>query len=168
MLPLLLVYIAEYTINLGVAPTLLYELEDMPFNNYRDAYPMYNTVYQIGVFVSRSSTPFIRLHYLYPPALLQVVNLVLLVAHAMGNFIPNIWIIFAIVFWEGILGGMVYVNTFAEVSDSFEGADREFSLGAVTVSDSAGICVAGFVALALEPFLCGWQLERGRMWCRMN
>jgi len=149
MLPLLLVYIAEYIINQGVAPTLLYPLEEMPFKSYRDAYPMYGTVYQIGVFISRSSTPFIRVHHLYLPSILQIVNMVVLTSHAMFDFIPSIWIIFAIIFWEGILGGLVYINTFAEITDEFEGEEREFSLGTTTVSDSAGICIAGFIALGL-------------------
>lgn len=168
MLPLLLVYIAEYIINQGVAPTLLYPLEEMPFKSYRDAYPMYGTVYQIGVFISRSSTPFIRVHHLYLPSILQIVNMVVLTSHAMFDFIPSIWIIFAIIFWEGILGGLVYINTFAEITDEFEGEEREFSLGTTTVSDSAGICIAGFIALGLEPFLCAWQVERGREYCRMT
>ncbi|KAI5798552.1 batten's disease protein Cln3 [Pyronema domesticum] len=152
MLPLLLVYIAEYTINQGVAPTLLYTLEKMPFAHYRDAYPMYGTVYQIGVFISRSSTPFLRVRKLYPPAFLQCINLAVLTLHAMYDFIPSIWIIFAIIFWEGLLGGLVYVNTFAEITDTMEGEEREFSLGATTVSDSAGICVAGLISMGLEPF----------------
>ncbi|KAF8537508.1 batten's disease protein Cln3 [Trichophaea hybrida] len=167
MLPLLLVYIAEYTVNQGVAPTLLYPLSKMPFAHYRDAYPMYGTVYQIGVFISRSSTPFIRVRALYPPAFLQIINLVVLTLHAMFDFIPSIWIIFAIIFWEGLLGGLVYVNTFAEITDVMEGEEREFSLGATTVSDSTGICIAGFISMGLEPFLCGWQVERGRKYCRM-
>jgi hypothetical protein len=36
-------------------------------------------------------------------------------------FVPTIWIIFAVVLWEGLLGGAAYVNTFyrmsTEVSD---------------------------------------------------
>jgi battenin len=43
---------------------------------------------------------------------------------------------------------------------------REFSLGATSVSDSGGICVAGLVGLWLEGALCGWQVRRGRDWCR--
>jgi len=110
MLPLLLVYISEYTINQGVTPTLLFPLSRMPmFNNYRDAYPTYNTIYQVGVFISRSSTPFIRVRHLYPPSILQFVNLLLLTSHAVFDFIPNIYIIFLIIFWEGLLGGLVYV-----------------------------------------------------------
>lgn len=46
-------------------------------------------------------------------------------------------------------------------------ADREFSLGATSVSDSAGICVAGFIGMVLEVALCGWQVEGGRDWCRL-
>ena len=73
------------------------------------------------------------------------------------------------VFWEGLLGGGVYVNAFAEVGEQVgaEGGWREFSLGAVSVGDSAGIVVAGVVGLGLEGALCGWQVERlGRDWCR--
>ncbi|KAK6535554.1 battenin CLN3 protein [Orbilia ellipsospora] len=168
IIPLLLVYISEYTINQGVAPTLLYPLDQMPFTNYRDAYPTYNTIYQVGVFISRSSTPFLRIRHLYPPSILQFVNLVLLTAHAVGNFIPSIWIIFLIIFWEGLLGGSVYVNTFAEITDNVPHEDREFSLGATTVSDSGGICVAAFISMALETWLCSYQVSHGRPYCKMT
>jgi len=139
MLPLLLVYIAEYTINQGVAPTLLFPLEESPFKHYRSFYPTYNFLYQTGVFISRSSTPFFRIHKLYPPSFLQCVNLVLLFVHAMYPFLPSYYVVCIVIFWEGLLGGLVYVNTFAEISDTVPKEDREFSLSATTVSDSAGI-----------------------------
>ncbi|KAI1914371.1 hypothetical protein LOZ61_002274 [Ophidiomyces ophidiicola] len=136
MLPLLLVYIAEYTINQGVAPTLLFPLESSPFEHFRSFYPTYNAIYQVGVFISRSSTPFFRVHDLYFPSFLQLANLAILTLQALFNFIPNVYVIFIIVFWEGLLGGLVYVNTFAEITDRVPEEDREFSLGATTVSDS--------------------------------
>ena len=166
MLPLLLVYIAEYTINQGVAPTLLFPLATTPFSAYRDFYPTYALLYQIGVFVARSSTPFIRIHSLYTPSLLQCANLAILITHALLNWLPNVWLIFVIIFWEGLLGGAVYVNTFAEIMERVPVEEREFSLGATSVSDSGGICVAGFVGMALEVWLCDWQVKRGRGWCR--
>ena len=165
MLPLLLVYIAEYTINQGVAPTLLFPLNESPFKHYRAFYPTYNAIYQSGVFVSRSSTPFLRIHTLYLPSFLQCLNLAILILQALFDFIPTVWIVFAIVFWEGLLGGAVYVNTFAEISERVAKDEREFSLGAVTVSDSGGVCVAGFVGMVLEVTLCGWQVRHGRDWC---
>lgn len=81
MLPLLLVYVAEYCINQGVAPTLLFPLASSPFDEYRSFYPTYGAIYQIGVFISRSSTPFFRIHQLYLPSFLQIANLVLLTLH---------------------------------------------------------------------------------------
>ncbi|KAG4029326.1 hypothetical protein MFRU_016g00800 [Monilinia fructicola] len=169
MLPLLLVYIAEYTINQGVSPTLLFLTPSPgnPFSTYRSFYPVYGFIYQLGVFISRSSTPFYRIHNLYLPSFLQIANLLLLISQALWFWIPSVWIIFLIVFWEGLLGGAVYVNTFAEIMERVPEKDREFSLGATSVSDSGGICVAGFVGMILETGLCAWQVERGRGWCRM-
>ncbi|KAF8429716.1 batten's disease protein Cln3 [Tirmania nivea] len=175
MLPLLLVYVAEYTINQGVSPTLLFgsspptepPTPGPPFKHFRDFYPTYNTIYQLGVFVSRSSHLIYRLPALYPPSLLQCLNLILLTIHAMYPFIPSVWVVFAIIFWEGLLGGSVYVNTFAKISEEVRVREREFALGAVTVADSAGICVAGFVGLWLEGALCTWQVVRGRDWCQL-
>lgn len=166
MLPLLMVFIAEYVINQGVAPTLLFPLYTTPFENFRAFYPAYNAIYQAGVFVSRSSTPFFRIHNLYLPSLLQLLNLALLTLHSLFNFIPNVWLVFLIIFWEGLLGGLVYVNTFAEISDRVPEEDREFSLGATTVSDSAGICIAGFLSMPWEVLLCRYQQIHGREYCR--
>ncbi|KAI9681288.1 MAG: battenin CLN3 protein [Caeruleum heppii] len=166
MLPLLLVYVAEYTINQGVAPTLLFPLASSPFAHFRAFYPTYNAIYQVGVFISRSSTPFFRVHHLYFPSFLQCLNLALLILHALYDFIPSVYWVFLVVFWEGLLGGLVYVNTFAEITDRVHPQDREFSLGATSVSDSAGICIAGFVGMAVEVWLCDWQVQRGRDYCR--
>lgn len=164
--PLLMVYIAEYTINQGVASTLLFPLESGPFSEHRSFYPFYNFLYQVGVFISRSSTPFVRIHQLYVPSILQVGNLILLTLHSLFFFIPSVYIIFAVVFWEGLLGGAVYVNVFAEIHEKVPEADREFSLSATSVSDSGGICIAGFVGIALETWLCNWNVQHGRPWCK--
>jgi battenin len=166
MMPLFLVYVAEYTINQGVAPTLLFPLAESPFKHFRAFYPTYGAIYQLGVFISRSSLPFIRVRTLYTPAVLQVLNLIGLTVHAMYPFIPTVWFVFAIVFWEGLLGGLVYVSTFAAIREEVAEEDREFSLGATTVSDSAGICLAGFVSIGMEKALCGWQVQHGKDWCR--
>jgi battenin len=166
MIPLLLVYIAEYTINQGVAPTLLFPLSSSPFREYRSFYPTYNAIYQIGVFISRSSTPFFRVHHLYLPSLLQILNLIFLTLHALYNFLPNVYVVWAVVFWEGLLGGLVYVSTFAEITDNVPSKDREFSLSATSVSDSGGICIAGFLGMAMEVWLCNYQVSHGRDYCR--
>lgn len=166
MLPLFLVYVAEYTINQGVAPTLLFPLEQSPFKHFRAFYPTYGAIYQLGVFVSRSSLPFIRIRSLYTPSILQVANLLALTTHALYPYIPSVWFVFAIVFWEGLLGGLVYVSAFAAIREEVPEEEREFSLGATTVSDSSGIFVAGLLGVAMESVLCSWQVRHGRDWCR--
>lgn len=165
MIPLFLVYLAEYTINQGVAPTLLFPLEESPFKHYRAFYPTYSTLYQAGVFISRSSLALFRIRALYTPSILQCMNFALLTAHALTPFIPSVYWIFAIIFWEGLLGGLVYVSTFAAVREEVAEDEREFSLGAVTVADSTGICLAGFLGVAMEKALCAYQVQHGRDWC---
>jgi battenin len=165
MLPLFLVYVAEYTINQGVAPTLLFPLDSSPFHQYRSFYPTYNAIYQTGVFISRTSIAFLRVRHLYTLSILQLFNLLLLTLHALFDFLPNVWLVFTIIFWEGLLGGLVYANAFAEISDNVPARDREFSLGATTASDSAGICIAGFLSITFEIWLCRWQIRHGRNYC---
>ncbi|KAH8792139.1 protein btn-1 [Hyaloscypha sp. PMI_1271] len=165
MLPLLLVYIAEYTINQGISPTLLFPLKSTPFTAYRQFYPMYAFLYQLGVFISRSSISFLIIPQLYLPSLLQIANLALLTLHSLFFFLPSVYLIFLITFWEGLLGGLVYVNTFAKIMKEVREEDREFSLGATSVSDSGGICVASLIGMAVEGRLCEWNVKRGRPWC---
>ncbi|KAG6026664.1 battenin CLN3 protein [Claviceps citrina] len=166
MAPLLLVYVAEYTINQGVAPTLLFPVESSPFDELRGFYPLYGFLYQLGVFISRSSTPFVRIRRLYIPSLLQTGNLALLLVQSLCSFLPSVYLVFAVIFWEGLLGGAVYVNCFADIMERVPEDEREFSLGATTVSDSGGICIAALASIWLEPRLCAWQVAHGRDWCR--
>lgn len=166
MVPMFLIYAAEYTINQGVAPTLLFPLRRSPFEHYRAFYPTYGALYQTGVFISRSSLALFQVRSLYTPSLLQVVNLVVLTVHAIYPFIPSVYFVFVIVLWEGLLGGLVYVSTYALVREQVAEEDREFSLGAVAVSDAAGICLAGFLGMGMETALCDWQVRHGRDWCR--
>lgn len=165
MLPLFLVYFAEYTINQGVAPTLLFPLASSPFSHYRAFYPVYGTLYQAGVFISRSSLPFIRVRTLSIPTGLQLLNLALLTAHAMFPFLPSVWIVFIIIIWEGLLGGLVYVSAFADIREEVPAEIREFSLGVAALADSTGILFASLIGMVLETGLCEWQVHHGRDYC---
>ncbi|KAG7854828.1 hypothetical protein KL919_005110 [Ogataea angusta] len=166
MLPLFTVYVAEYVINQGVSPTLLFPIDEMPFHNYRDAYVTYGTLYQLGVFVSRSSGQFVRIRNLAMPALLQSINLVICVLQAMYVIFPNIYWLFLLILYEGLLGGSAYVNTFMLVTETVPLAEREFAMGCVGISDSAGIVVAASLAMMLEPQLCAFQVATGRDYCQ--
>lgn len=166
MLPLLFVYTAEHTINQGITPTILFPLIKSPFSNYRSFYQAYTFLYQSGVLISRSSLPFISISSLLVPSLLQMLNLLLLTLQALFFFSPSVYIIFIIIFWEGLLGGATYINTFAAIMCDKQGEEREWSLRVTTASDSAGIMIAGLTGIMIEPWLCQWNVRSERPWCR--
>jgi battenin len=167
MAPLFLVYISEYIINQGISPTLLFPIEEMPFTKFRDAYVTYGTLYQLGVFISRSSSAFVRIRRVYIPSLLQALNLVIFIYQSLYMIIPNVYFVMLLVFYEGLLGGASYVNTFLLVSETVPLQDREFAMGSVGISDSAGVVCAGLISMWLEKYLCGYQKSTGRPWCEL-
>ncbi|KAM0792898.1 hypothetical protein ACM66B_002659 [Microbotryomycetes sp. NB124-2] len=132
MLPLFFVYLAEYTINSGVAPTLIYEVPDRQNNpvlaliikSLRDYYPLWQLVYQTFVFISRSSLSILRLPpipipFLPLPTLFQLGLLAVTTLQASTLFISNslgeagaTWVTFVLVACEGLAGGSAYVNCF--------------------------------------------------------
>ncbi|RKP22273.1 batten's disease protein Cln3, partial [Syncephalis pseudoplumigaleata] len=156
---------SEYTINQGVAPTLLYPLEKTPFRELRDHYVTYQALYQVGVFISRSSVTLVTIRRLWIPSMMQVVLLGMLVLHALYFWIGNIWPLFMLILVEGLLGGATYVNCYYQITKNVPSTYREFSLGAVGAADSLGIASAGLISLWVEGALCQWQQAHGRPWC---
>jgi battenin len=125
-------------------------------------------IYQFGVFISRSSSLFYRLDNLYLPSVLQIINLILLTLQSIFYFLPNVYLIFIIILYEGILGGLVYINAYHKASESLSISDREFGLGAISQADSGGVVVAAFLGIAIEMWLCKYQVSQGRPWCQMT
>ncbi|OBA20549.1 hypothetical protein METBIDRAFT_32536 [Metschnikowia bicuspidata var. bicuspidata NRRL YB-4993] len=173
MIPLCSVYIFEYVINQGISPTLLFPLSDLPkwlITSYRDIYVVYGFVYQLGVFLSRSSLTFgFRFERLYTLSVLQMLNLLILLLQSICDFpFDNIVPVVLVVFYEGLLGGLLYVNTFLNVSQNVHPDMREFSMACVGISDSFGIMIAGFISLWLEKSLCTQQVSQGKDWCELG
>lgn len=171
MVPLFTVYMSEYLINQGIAPVVLFPLEDLPswlFSLYRDIYVVYGFLYQLGVFISRTSIRYVRIRKLYLLSILQFLNVIIMLSQAifMNSPIGNIWILLILIFYEGLLGGFLYANTFMSVSEEVPKLNREFSMGTVVISDSFGIVIAGLISLWLEPNLCNLQVGNGRDWCK--
>ncbi|RCK55906.1 Protein BTN1 [Candida viswanathii] len=170
MVPLTTVYISEYVINQGISPTLLFPLDDLPhwlFSSYRDIYVVYGFLYQLGVFISRSSISFgIRIKHLYLLSVLQFINVLITLCQSIYDSpFSKIWLLLVLIFYEGLLGGASYVNTYKSVSEEVPRSKREFSMGSVSISDSLGIVLAGCINWWLEVRLCNLQVSRGRDWC---
>lgn len=171
MAPLCSVYVSEYVINQGIAPTLLFPLTELPhwlFQSYRDIYVVYGFLYQAGVFVLRSSIRYVRVRRLYLLSYLQFANVLITLVQSVTFTVPFglIWFLLLLVFYEGLLGGFLYVNTFMSVSEDVPRLKREFSMGCVGISDSFGVMLAGCINWWLEARLCDIQVGRGRDWCK--
>mmetsp|Transcript_4742 Transcript_4742/g.20349 ORF Transcript_4742/g.20349 Transcript_4742/m.20349 type:complete len:273 (-) Transcript_4742:739-1557(-) len=164
MLPLMLVYYFEYTINQGVLPVVDFVSVRRALREQTDAgstdrkwnlYVTYQFLYQIGVFISRSSISFVKMKNIWLLTILQLVNLVVLLIVTAYELIQSAWIVFALILWEGLLGGASYVNTFWNVSHQTPYSDREWALGVTTVSDTIGITLSGVTDTFLECALRG-------------
>ncbi|KDQ62321.1 hypothetical protein JAAARDRAFT_170622 [Jaapia argillacea MUCL 33604] len=140
MLPLFCVYLFEYTINQGIAPTLLYPVPSADrhplmskiIHSVRDYYPLWQLVYQTTVFVSRSSIslgiPPLPARLLPLPAVLQFFVLITLgFESARGIFGGSgsdeegseglsALLVFLLISLEGLCGGLAYVNVFYRVN----------------------------------------------------
>ncbi|XP_055904115.1 battenin-like isoform X2 [Eupeodes corollae] len=151
MIPLLFVYFFEYFINQG-----LFELEYFE-NSFLDKEAQYRWLcvdYQIGVFISRSSVNLISFRKIWILALLQFFNVAYFLTEVIYFYSPTIWIPFAVVLWEGLLGGGAYVNTFYRMAKDIPQSRREFAIGVTVQADSLGIMIAGFLALPVHNAIC--------------
>ncbi|KAJ3822411.1 batten's disease protein Cln3 [Lentinula raphanica] len=195
MLPLFLVYLFEYTINQGVAPTLVYPVPSADkywllskiIHSIRDYYPLWQLVYQTTVFLSRSSIsiglPPLPLKLLPLPSVLQGFILLLLAFESSIGFYAedseglSITTVFLLISLEGICGGLAYVNAFYRINQErpdpnslhdMERAkqDKEFKIGSIGFADSSGILFASLLAVPTELALCKAQTRRGRMLCK--
>jgi battenin len=162
MAPLAIVYFMEYLINQSVSPVLLFP-KSKTFTGKEYVY--YQALYQVGVFISRSSVnlvPIKNVYLLQLPAVFQTLNALVLSVDGALNFIPTIWITFVIIFWEGLMGGSIYVNTFYLISQKFSGKDKEFCLGATSMSYGLSITLCAVVGIFYTPFLS--KLRHGDDW----
>uniref|UniRef100_A0A7E4UQF1 Battenin n=1 Tax=Panagrellus redivivus TaxID=6233 RepID=A0A7E4UQF1_PANRE len=156
VLPLTTVYFAEYFINQGLIELVTFDCAHgwglSPSSQYR----WYQVLYQLGVFVSRSSSKLFPLHSRVLPILaaLQLLNAALFFRDASTRFIPHIAIVFGLIVYEGLLGGAAYVNTFRAVHKSISEGAREFSMSFVLISDSIGIVIAGMIAIPVHNYIC--------------
>ncbi|XP_055617241.1 battenin [Toxorhynchites rutilus septentrionalis] len=151
MIPLVLVYLFEYFINQG-----LFELVYFPAISLSQSeqYRWYQVLYQIGVFISRSSVNIVHFKHVWIMAVLQFVNMVYFTFEAVYMFTPSIWIIFVLILWEGLLGGGGYVNTFYRMQIEIPEARREYAMMITSISDSVGIALAGVAAIPSHNAIC--------------
>lgn len=153
--PLFAVYLFEYFINQGLYELIRYDVEGLsPAQQYK----MFQALYQIGVFVSRSSGGYMPIDRMWILAMLQAANVVYFTLEAIYQFSGSVWVVAVLVVWEGLLGGAAYVRTFFCISNKVEPEKREFSMAISSVADALGISAAGLLAIPAHNLLCALPL----------
>lgn len=156
MIPLVVVYFAEYTINEGVLGTLTKFRNDKEYEVDK-IYTQLQFTYQVAVFIARSSIFVIQIHTLWIMPILQLLNVFALVFSSMFVLLPSAAAAFLIIFWEGLLGGLTYVNAFYRIKRETPPHLKEWALGTATVGDAAGISLAALVSIWLEKAIINFQ-----------
>ncbi|KAH9929970.1 batten's disease protein Cln3 [Amylocystis lapponica] len=184
----------EYTINQGIAPTLVYPVPSPDehwliskiIHSIRDYYPLWQR-HTAGIPNDRvllsllhiSRHPPLPARLISLPSFIQAAVLtVLAIESAVGFFGEqseglSIFFVFLLISLEGICGGLAYVNVFFRVNQErptdgdAERArqEREFKIGSIGLADSAGILLASLVAVPTEIELCKVQVARGKLFC---
>lgn len=116
--------------------------------------------YQIGVFFSRSSVNFFKVKNIAIMSVLQVINVIYFSTEAVYLITPTIWIVFVAVFWEGLLGGCCYVNTFYRISHEVPERFRNFAMGIVGIGESFGVVIAGLLAIPVHNVICNLPIPK--------
>ncbi|CAL6015887.1 CLN3_protein [Hexamita inflata] len=150
LLSLFLVYVSEYMINQSVNAVIDFK------GSYQNMFYSFSQfAYQTGVFISRSSLVLFKLpaNLVMVPSLLQFFNLILFSFQAEYLFIPWFWLMMALVFIEGLWGGLVYVDAMYWISMSSQGGIKEFRMSIASLFNSFGILTASFIGFWLEPYL---------------
>ncbi|KAI6174348.1 Battenin [Aphelenchoides besseyi] len=166
MIPLTLIYFAEYLINQGLIVFLVFDCAHGLGLSRESQYRWYQALYQIGVFISRSSIHFLRLplYILIILTVLQWMNTAFFFCDAIYSFVPHICIIFALILFEGFFWRLnrsaSYVNTFYQIHVQIHPLVREFSLSFATLADGIGIVLAGIFAIPTHNFVCKTLLHR--------
>nr|XP_020648511.1 battenin isoform X1 [Pogona vitticeps]XP_020648512.1 battenin isoform X1 [Pogona vitticeps] len=151
LIPLAIVYFAEYFINQGLFELLYFRTASF---GHSQQYRWYQMLYQAGVFISRSSATCIRIRQIWLLAVLQCLNMVFLLFAVSYMFLPSIYLVFALILYEGLLGGASYVNTFHCVSAESQPEHREFAMGVACVADTFGISLSGAIAIPVHDYFC--------------
>jgi battenin len=153
MVPLVVVYFAEYAMQSGAWSAIGFPVRDEAARKL--FYLQTNLAYQVGVFVSRSSTFLVRatLAAVWVAPALQVVLLLFFVSDAAVHFFYVQWALVGLGFVSGLFGGFVYVNAFTLIATTVSDDVREFSLSAASMGDSFGIIASDICSLWIQSCL---------------
>jgi len=176
IIPLFLSFFAEYLSNSSVITSIAFPESHL---RPRDHFLFYSLAYRSGKFFGRSylfifaclpqdTLEFLSCNKTWVFAVLEMSHLIFFLFESWYHFVSYVWIIIALCSTLGLVAGMIVVHSPHAVSRYVSPEEKEFALGLLTVGNSLGGLVAGFVGLAVEPFLtekCTQHFSTTREFC---
>ncbi|XP_022163943.1 battenin [Myzus persicae] len=151
MIPLGLVYFFEYLINQGLFELVYFE---KIWLTHSEQYRWYQVIYQLGVFISRTSVSLFPIEKIWILTILQGLNVVYFLFETLYSFTPNIYIIFGLIAFEGLLGGGAYAKSYHNIMKKVPKERQEFSMAMTSLADAIGISLSGLLAIPLHNQIC--------------
>lgn len=150
-IPLMMVYFFEYFVNQGLFELVIFK---NIFLTKEEQYRAFQIIYQMGVFISRSSVNLVQIRRTWIMSVIQGFIAVYFMFEAIYLFTPSILIIFVIIFIEGLQGGLAYVNTYYRMTQEVPQNYKAYAMNIVAMGDSFGIIAAGFLAIKAHNWIC--------------
>ena len=154
IMPLLLVYFFEYSINLTTYVNLIKFGSKIYKSNV--IFKSYYFTYQFGVLVSRSMKlifPNIKPDVIWIFPILQALNLISFTLFVNYSIIPNITLIFILIFYEGILGGLSYLFIFLKIKEIISEDKKEICTSITTIGEVSGQILATIYSILYIKFM---------------
>ena len=112
-----LVYFLEYTITTSFTVANAQQIINLDAKRedefvYENAFIIFNLCYQFGVFISRSSLSFFKIKKVWMITIAQSILFAFYMLNATFFFCENIYVLFFIMVFVGLMGGAQFVNVF--------------------------------------------------------
>jgi len=153
---LLLVYFFEYVASVGGSASA----QPQEYANSKDwflrnSYAILAFCYQLGVLISRSSLHFFKVKKVEIITILQGINMIFWVLQAkylMLQGSAEVWILFGLMVYVGLLGGGSYVNIFYLVLNDpkIKPSDRELCVNITAIFVNVGITLSSAFILVMD------------------
>lgn len=133
-----------------------YDLIFIPNSMWDSAsqYRLFQVIYQVGVFVARSSLNLFSTKQIWIMSILQFMNIIFFASQVMYMMVYTISIMLIVIFYEGFLSGAAYINTYNRVVNELPIQYRSFGMSLTAISQSFGVVLAGFLAIPIHNEIC--------------
>ena len=122
---------------------------------HQNAFITFNFCYQVGVFVSRSSTAWVTIKRVWILSLLQFVLFCFYALNAIWLFCESFIILFGLSFLVGFMGGASFANVYHQIhcTTKLSRTQRELAFNLLNVGYDIAIMLACSTALLLTSRL---------------